>query len=242
MIRANLRERVTPADIRLAAGLLAGEGKGRDSEYYTAMAEAEGVDRVLSLPELLPLLLATPTLDAPSAPLLLYVTIRNALREFQVDDAELADYLGALLLEFGMRDRANRVEAHDDDRRTHLVDLVADLRMAEGQRAFLLCAHIGNYSLWLAGCFPDYITARNIRRGAPGFPYYDELGARGFRMAADHGLAREMELDQVYAHASELFGRLRVALNRVSDRMFFPGVSSPDRLMRQVREEFRLSA
>src|SRR5436190_22218552 len=109
-----------------------------------------------------------------------------------------------MLLEFGVRDRANRVSEHDDDTRRYLVDLVADLREARGQRAFLLCAHLGNYSLWLSGIFPDHITAQTHRKGAPGFSYYDEMGARGFRLAADHGMARELEMDEIYAHAADL--------------------------------------
>ena len=241
MIRANLRERLVPADIQLAAELLS---RGRDTErrYYIELAEQEGPDRLLADPELVPLLAGAFGLGAPSAPLFLYVTVRHTLRECGMDDARLADYLGALLLDFGVRDRAFRVTEHDDDTRRYLVDLTADLRVAQGERAFQLCAHLGNYSLWLAGIFPDYITTQNVRKGAPGFRYYDEMGARGFRLAADHGLAREMELDEIYAHVADLFARIRVALNRISDRMFFPGVTSLDRLMRQVGEEFRLTA
>jgi len=40
--------------------------------------------------------------------------------------------------------------------------------------------HLGNYSLWLAGLFPDYIAARRSRKGGPDLPYYDELGRQDF--------------------------------------------------------------
>jgi hypothetical protein len=43
----------------------------------------------------------------------------------------------------------------------------------------------------------------------------------------------------VYEAAAERFPLLRIALNRVSDRFLFPTLSSPDRLMRQVRDEHR---
>ena len=241
MIVANLRERITPADVQLVIDLLA-RGSAAKGRYYADLAEHEGLDRVLAEPELMSLLSSTSRMDSPSAPLFLYVTIRHTLRESGIDDPRLANYLGALLLEFGQRDRAYRVTPHDDDTRRYLVDIVSDLREAKGRRAFLLCVHLGNFSLWLAGIFPDYITAQSARNGAPGFRYYDEMGARGFRLAADHGLARELEMDEVYANVAELFGRIRVALNRLSDRMFFPSVSTPDRLIRQVEEEFRLTA
>ena len=39
--------------------------------------------------------------------------------------------------------------------------------------------------------------------------------------------------------AGEQFGELRIALNRLSDRMLFPRHDSPDRLMRQVADMMR---
>jgi hypothetical protein len=66
------------------------------------------------------------------------------------------------------------------------------------------------------------------------------MGARGFRLASDHRLARELELDDLYAQVADSFAEIRVALNRLSDRLFFPSRSSPDRLMRQVADEFNL--
>jgi len=104
----------------------------------------------------------------------------------------------------------------------------------------LLRAHLGNFSLWLSGVFPDYIAARRERHGGPDFTYYEEMGARGFRLASDHQLAREWALTEIYHRAAESFERLRVALNRLSDFVFFRAPSSPDRLMRQVGDAFRL--
>ena len=43
----------------------------------------------------------------------------------------------------------------------------------------------------------------------------------------------------LYAAASERFPLLRTALNAVSDRLLFPDRHSPERLMRQVRDEAR---
>ena len=43
----------------------------------------------------------------------------------------------------------------------------------------------------------------------------------------------------LYATAAERFGILRSALNVVSDSLFFPNVQTPERLMRQVRDEAR---
>ena len=109
-----------------------------------------------------------------------------------------------------------------------------------GRRGFLLAAHLGNFSLWMAGVFPDHITAREERRGGPGLRYYEELGMRGFRLAASHRLAEQLDLAGLYSRAAESFSAIRVALNRLSDRLLFPHVNTPGRLLRQVGDEFRL--
>ena len=59
------------------------------------------------------------------------------------------------------------------------------------------------------------------------------------RVQFDHRLAEEHGLATLYATAAERFGILRTALNVVSDSLFFPNVHTPERLMRQVRDEAR---
>ena len=100
-------------------------------------------------------------------------------------------------------------------------------------------AHLGNYALWLAGVFPDAIEQRRWRRGGPDLGYYDTMGRRGFQMAADHRLAAEHGLRELYVAVAEHYGALRLALNAVSDTLLFPHVHTPERLMRQVHDECR---
>ena len=117
-----------------------------------------------------------------------------------------------------------------------LAALLADVESADPTRAFLVRAHLGNYALWLAGVFPDFIEAQRHRRGGPDLGYYDEMGERGYRLAANHRLAQQHGMDQFFESVADRFGVLRVALNRVSDRIFFAHVHSADKLMRQVRD------
>ncbi|GIW51794.1 MAG: hypothetical protein KatS3mg081_1149 [Gemmatimonadales bacterium] len=238
MILANLRERLTAADLSFVVELLAQGDEGLRRKYEFMAAE-RGRDYLLDQPGLFDLMKRASGLVSPSAPLFFYVAVRDALRAIGVDDAELSDYLGALLLEFAVRDRAYRIAPADDATYYYIADIVADLEVVSGKRGFLLRAHLGNFSLWLAGVFPDYVTARMVRRGGPDFSYYDEMGARGFRLAADHVLAREWNLAPIYSRAADSFEALRVALNRLSDDVFFRNFSNPDRLMRQVRDEMR---
>src|SRR5256884_7255655 len=195
MILANVRGRLRAQDLLLVALALARGDTARRVRYERLLLEA-GPDELLDEPDLLAALLALRTLVVPSPALFACVAVPHTLRAAGVDDRALADYLAALLLEFGDHDRQVRTRRTDDETYHYLVDMVEDLTGLDdaGERAFLLRVHLGNYSLWLAGLFPDYIAARRSRKGGPDLPYYDELGRQGVRLAAEHPLAPQLRL------------------------------------------------
>lgn len=233
MIRADVRGRLTSGDLQLVV-LLLSRGSARRRAAVERRLAAEGPDALLDAPELLERLQAVRTVLVPSEALFMYVLVRHALCRAGLDDRDLADYLASLLLDFGRQDRAWRVDWNDDQTHRYLVDIVADLEATDGERRFRVMVHLGNYALWLAGLFPDYIAARHLRRGGPDVTYYDAMGRRGYALASDHELADRLGLESVLRTAAERFPALRVALNGVSDRMLFPHHTSPDRILREL--------
>jgi hypothetical protein len=238
VILADTRHSLTRDDAQLVARLIA-----RDSGTDLAQVEREladhGIDAVLDDPRLPGALLRIGQGGNASLPLFAYVMVRQALQRLGEQDRRLADYLASLMLHFGLRDRAFKVGETDDQLYTTLADLSADLDDPDARRSFLVRTHLGNYALWVSGFFPDMIEHRRWRRGGPDLDYYEEMGRRGFQLAAEHRLAGDHGLATLYATAAERFGVLRAALNEVSDTLLFPGRSSPDRLMRQVTNEAR---
>ena len=238
MILADTRHHLTRNDAQLVARLIA-----RDSGAELALIEQQlgngDIDAVLDDPRLAAALMRSRQGACASLPLFAYVMVRHSLRRLGEEDRLLADYVASIFLHFGVRDNAHRVAASDDQVYTTLADLAADLNDPDGRRSFLVRTHLGNYALWLSGVYPDYIEHRRWRRGGPDLDYYEEMGRRGFRLAADHRLAEDHGLATLYATAAERFGLLRTALNDVSDALLFPNNHSPDRLMRQVTSEAR---
>jgi hypothetical protein len=237
MILADTRHLLTRDDAQLAARMLADSGE--DLESLESRLANEGIDSILDDPRLPGALLRDPRGAHASFRLFAYVMVRQALRRAGEGDRGLADYVSSIVVHFGFRDRAQRIAKGDDEVYDALVNLVDDLDDANARRSFLVRTHLGNYSLWLSGIFPDFIEQRRWRRGGPDLEYYEEMGRRGFQLAADHRLAEEHGLATLYATAAERFGILRVALNAVSDSLFFPTVNTAERLMRQVRDEAR---
>ncbi len=241
MILANLRARFVPSDTHVVLELLAPLAADGDDEPSERLRQ-EGFEALLDTPGMADRMCDPAWSGSPSPALFTYVVVRHALLSVGVDNVRLSDYLGAMLLEFGHSQRAYRIARYDDETYRYLTDIVASLQTQSGKRGLLLRAHLGNYSLWLSGIFPEYIAARRQRSGGPSLTYFEQLGARGFQLASDHHLARDLDMADVYGQAAEAFRVLRVALNRVSDRLMFPRSDSVARLLRQVADGYQLEA
>lgn len=238
MILANTRYHLTRGDAELVARLIARDS-GDDLAHVEQQLSDHGIDAVLDDARLPSALLRSGQGACASLPLFAYVMVRHALRRLGEEDRTLADYVASVFLHFGVRDRAHRVADSDDQVYDTLAGLATDVDDPDGRRSFLVRTHLGNYALWISGCYPDFIEHRRWRRGGPDLDYYEEMGRRGFRLAADHRLADDHGMATLYATAAERFGLLRAALNDVSDALLFPDRYSPERLMRQVTSEAR---
>lgn len=238
MILANIRQQLTRDDAQLVLRLVS---RGSDTEYSAAeeTLRHQGLDALLDDPRLSEALVECRQASHASLPLFTYVVVRQALRRVHEHDRGISDYVASIVVHFAMRDNAHRISASDDEVYDTVAALLAEVDHGDATRRFLVRAHLGNYALWLGGLFPDHVEARRWRRGGPDLEYYDEMGQRGFALAAQHRLAKQYGMEALFEAASERFPRIRAALNQVSDRFLFPGRESPDRLLRQVSAESR---
>jgi hypothetical protein len=202
-----------------------------------ARLEQEGPDSLLDDPRVRNALLTDPDVQAPPA-LVFYVLVRQALLEGGIDSAATADFVASLVMAFGRTERAYRISEESEEEFHYLVDMVEQMRTAEERRAFLLRAHLGNYALWIAGLFPDYLEARERRRGAPPIDYYDRLGRTGYLLASESPQAAALGVDKVMAEVGHNFTGVRTSLNHLSDRYLWPGGGDPvGRLLREVSHQ-----
>ena len=230
MIRPNVRASFgrREAEILLALGGESGEETLR----------LHGLDGLLDDPRLVRTLLQRGGIRIIPAPLLFYLLVRHALLEREIHDRQLADYTAAVLLEFG-RIRSPNAPSEGLPHTIYLADILMEIERARGEREFALRAHLGNMALWLGGVFPDLITSRVQRRGAPPMSYYDSLGAEGFRSAATMGTAIKHDLGGLFLQVADQFTNVRSALNGLSDALFFPHGKEPiERLLREVTDRF----
>jgi hypothetical protein len=239
MIIPNIRSSFGRSDAQFVLWILSrGEEDARLREEERL--RETGFDQILDDPRTYNAFFSNRDFSTAPARLIFYLLARHALLEDGLDDRQVADYLAALLLTFGGMGGDREVEALLAEFR-YLADILDEGDRSDGHRAFQLRAYLGEFALWLTGVFPDHITARVQRRGAPGLQYYESVGATGFRMAARFEDAERHGLDRVYQVCATTFPQLRVALNRIADRHLFPaGGDRIERLLRQVADEFRM--
>ena len=175
--------------------------------------ERHGVDALLDDPRVLNALLTEESVGS-SPDLIFYVLVRQALLEGGIESRETADLVASVVVAFSRSRRAYRVSDDAREEFHYLVDMLARLGEPGERRTFMLKAHLGDYALWLAGLFPDFLEARVRRRGAPPIDYYEKVGAAGYRMASETREAASLGLESTYREVSEHFQGVRVALNR----------------------------
>lgn len=238
MILANARHRLTREDAQLAIRLVASESEEERERLQRQLVD-EGIDAVLDDQRLPAALLASRFGAYASLPLFLYVMVRHALLRAGEKDRTISDYLTATLLAFNGKGRADRISEADDELYDTLASLLDDVNDGDPRRSFLVRVHLGNRALWISGLFPDHVQYRRWYKGGPDLSYFEELGRRGFELAAEHRMAEQYGMAELYANVAARFGLLRVVLNTISDKLMFPNVHTPERLMRQVEDESR---
>lgn len=238
MILANARQRLSREDAQLAVRLVAHNDAHELDDIQQRLVD-DGIDAILDDPRLPAALLRSRYGAYASLPLFLYVMVRHALLRAGERDRAVSDYLAAMLLAFGHKGRNEQISENDDELYDTLASLLDDVNDRDPRRAFLVRAHLGNRALWVAGLFPDWVEQRKWRKGGPDLGYFEELGKRGFELAAEHRIAEQYGMSDLYGAVAARFGLLRVALNTVSDTLLFPNVNTPERLMRQVSDEAR---
>ncbi len=100
----------------------------------------------------------------------------------------------------------------------YISDMLIALTRATPEQAFLLRAHVGNYSLFISGIFHENTQRRSLR-GGPDIKFYEQVGRTNYQLVASHAVARRCELDDVFEGLADRFREVRLALNQLSDQL-----------------------
>ena len=222
LIQPNCRAQFANEDIEFILSVLGGK-IGTAECLIKLLADEESRDLILDDEALLHALLERGGCLRVSTRFYFYILVRHVFRRSDIEDRQVADYVAEVLTEFARSERARCVLPGQSDGLNYFFEMLAALQKADERTSFYIRVHMGNYSLFLSGVFPERIRFRAEARGFPDLRYYEGLGRTQYRAASDHRLAQRYELAGVLNTLSERFGTTRLALNDIAERLFSLG-------------------
>lgn len=216
MVQANCRARFTAADFHFVVRTLS-RSQTDSVSLVDLLSDSDTRDAVLDNPRLVDAILSNAGQLHISSQFYFYMLARHVLKQAGIVDRKLSDYIGSLLETFS---RANLRAPHTADEQAHqyISDMLIALTRATREQAFLLRAHVGNYSLFISGIFHENAKRRSAR-GGPNLAFYEEMGRRNYQLVAADATAKRCELSDVYGELAERFHDVRVALNHLAEEL-----------------------
>jgi hypothetical protein len=222
MIQANCRAQFAAEDIEFILSVL-GAKIGTAECLVKLLADEDSRDLILDDEALLHALLERRGCLRVSSRFYFYILVRQVFRRSDIQDRAVADYVAEVLAGFARTERSRCLVPGQPYALDYFFDMLAALKTADDRTSFFIRVHIGNYSLFLSGVFPERIRFRAEARGCPDLKYYEGLGRTQYRMASDHRLARQYAVNQIFGTLADRFGATRLALNDISERLFSLG-------------------
>jgi len=216
MITPNCRERLTAADFEFIVRTLAANRR-ESAPLSELLTDADTRDSILDSDVLFQAILDAGAPLRISPQCYFYILLRHVLKDRGISNRETCDYLAALLETFSRTERMRAPGGAGEGPQQYVSDLLLALQQASPSQAFLLRAHIGNYSLFITGVFHDRVESRS-RRGGPDVGFLEHVGAANYQTAADHPVARQNALSPIYEELGERFHDVRLALNVTAER------------------------
>jgi hypothetical protein len=172
--------------------------------------------------------------EHPLSRLFAGLTHRNFVVHLGWPDTEVIEYLTEVLVDFVHVDRLYRIR----DARGRRVEEVAEL-LAEGdllhradsfERERTVHKHIGDYTLFMTGVFPEFVRRLHTSRllvSPDAFLNYVQVGKRSYRIVSEFATSSSENTGPLFRKLSENFelcvyglGYVRADLDRLRDPRF----------------------
>lgn len=109
-----------------------------------------------------------------------------------LNSTDVSNYLANMLATFVQTSRLYRIERDDEKQYRYIIDMIEEIQRADSARRFYIYCHIGNYTLFFTGMFPEYIEHKfRDKRTLVDSRYYVDFGENVFwpGIRARHGTA-----------------------------------------------------
>ena len=161
VIQPNCRVQFTAQDIDFILRVL--QPKVSTTEcLIKLLADEESRDLILDDEALLHAVLEHRSCLQISTHFYFYILVRQVFRRAKINERGVADYVAEVLSEFSQIERTRCCVHGQPQPLDYFFEMLGALQTADDTSRFYIRAHIGNYSLFLSGIFPDRI--RSLRQ------------------------------------------------------------------------------
>lgn len=123
-----------------------------------------------------------------------------------LNSTDVSNYLANMLAAFAQTSRLYKMEKDDEKQYRYIIDMIEEIQRSDSARRFYIYCHIGNYTLFFTGMFPEYIEHKfKYKKTLIDSRYYVDFGKTYFGLASEHDMARRHELDDTLHSLSEGF-------------------------------------
>jgi hypothetical protein len=222
IIQPNCRAQFAAEDIDFILSVL-DRGIGTAECLVKLLADEDSRDLILDDEALFHALLERRGCLCVSNRFYFYILVRHVFRRSGIQGRVVADYVAEVLTEFARTERGRCVVPGQPNPLDYFFEMLAALQAADDRTSFFIRVHMGNYSLFLSGVFPERIRFRAERRGFPDLKYYEALGRSQYHAASEHPLAQRYDVAEILNILAERFATTRLALNDMADRLLSLG-------------------
>lgn len=135
-------------------------------------------------------------------------------------DQQLTIYLVNMLDDFIDTRNVHSMPTSEDKEYHYVFEMIEASQNSSDTEAYRIFCHIGNYSLYLTGIFPDWIRYRHERKNRPmKVDDYSDYGKTYFKRASNHRLAKEKHMKPVLKKLSQGFDLVRTGLELLFKRI-----------------------
>ena len=219
------RNRLAECDLRFIDRVLSSEDSERSALQSLLSDEAER-DQILDHPELFKALLEGTRVVEISTHFYFYILVRKVLKDCDVDDCDVADYVAGILAEHARSPRRNASGFDRNAAYFYISDAFQDIDRASKSERFFIRVRIANLSLIVTGLFEDHLLHRVERRAALSPQVYASVGRSQYDQVSQHQLAKVFDLQAVFGVLSRQFDEVQAGIQDLKERLLFLGDST----------------
>jgi hypothetical protein len=162
--------------------------------------------------------------DHPLNQLFADLVQKHLVRSAGIDDREITGYMASLLVDFTHIDNLYRIRNARGRRLEDVADMLIESNPLLGGRSFFyereVRKHIGDYTLFLAGLFPEYLK-RLPKRGlrVDAFIDYMQAGKESYRIVASFDQFEFQRIAPLFRRLAERFELCVFGLNLVKTEL-----------------------